>query len=168
MGGIAGLLPTAAPPNLMIISMCSSLTDACQAGSWRLRGGGVSPAEPGPSPAPSGPWQVRQRVEKIFHACLRLPAERRAAALDRRCEGDPGLRADVEAVLEASRFADGFIEGIVRHAADDLRSPQRDDRRPSPDQGPDGPPDPEGPRDQGALLTLGPSGHGSAPSEPRS
>jgi hypothetical protein len=62
-----------------------------------------------------------QRVEIIFHACLLLSADRRASALDLHCAGDPGLRADVEAVLDASLHADGFIEDIVRGAADRLR-----------------------------------------------
>jgi hypothetical protein len=69
-----------------------------------------------------------QRVENIFHACLRLPIDRRSSALDLHCAGDSGLRADVEAVLEASLHADGFIEGIVRGAADRLR----DDVEPEP------------------------------------
>jgi hypothetical protein len=65
-----------------------------------------------------------RRVETIFHACIRLSAEQRTAALERHCDGDPRLRADVAAVLEASLHADGFIEGIVRHAADGMRSPE--------------------------------------------
>lgn len=60
------------------------------------------------------------RVETIFHACVHLSDDRRDDVLESRCAGDSTLRADVEAVLEASRHADGFIEGIVRGAADTL------------------------------------------------
>jgi hypothetical protein len=63
-----------------------------------------------------------RRVESIFHACRHLSDEQRHSLLDHRCATDPLLRADVEAVLEASRHADGFIEGIVRGAADRLRA----------------------------------------------
>ena len=40
---------------LVYLGMCSSVTLAWNAGSWKLRGGGVRPAEAGPLPSPSGP-----------------------------------------------------------------------------------------------------------------
>ncbi len=39
------------------------------------------------------------RLEAVFFEALELPAEQRAAFLDRACAGDPDLRAEVEAVL---------------------------------------------------------------------
>src|SRR5262245_50844991 len=86
---MAGLLPTAAPPNWMIFSMCSSEACFCQTVAWKLRGCGVSDAEAGPSPRPSGPWQGVQRREKICLASALAPALSPAAeAAPGDAEGD--------------------------------------------------------------------------------
>jgi hypothetical protein len=62
-----------------------------------------------------------RRVEALFHLCVRLPIPLRTALLDDVCAGQPDVRADVDAVLEASAHADGFIEDILRVAADRVR-----------------------------------------------
>ena len=52
------------------------------------------------------------RLEAVFFEALELPADQRAAFLDRACAGDPELRAEVEAVL-ASHLALGTDDGAV-------------------------------------------------------
>jgi hypothetical protein len=59
-----------------------------------------------------------QRVEALFHACENLSRHERVELLDRCCAREAPLRADVEAVLEATLHADGFIENIVRLATE--------------------------------------------------
>jgi serine/threonine protein kinase/tetratricopeptide (TPR) repeat protein len=51
-----------------------------------------------------------QRLEALFHAALPLPADARAALLDRECREEPALRAEVERLLAAHERAEGFIE----------------------------------------------------------
>ena len=63
-GGMIALFPTASPPRSMAISMCSSVTEDCHAGSRKSRGGGFSPAAAGPLPEPSAPWHIAQRIPK--------------------------------------------------------------------------------------------------------
>jgi hypothetical protein len=53
----------------------------CQALSWKLRGFGVRPAEPGPSPAPCAPWQTVQRLENISAASCLAAGEMTGAEL---------------------------------------------------------------------------------------
>jgi hypothetical protein len=76
--GMAGLLPTAAPPYWMIFMMWSSLACFCQTPSWKLRGCGLRDCEAGPSPPPELPWQGVQRLAKI---CLASAAAPPAAAV---------------------------------------------------------------------------------------
>ncbi|MGH7507297.1 MAG: serine/threonine-protein kinase, partial [Longimicrobiales bacterium] len=51
-----------------------------------------------------------RRVEPILDRVLDLPPAEREAFLDEACAGDPVLRADAEALLEADRQATGFLE----------------------------------------------------------
>src|SRR5205807_161528 len=46
----------------------------------------------------------------LFHAALAKPAAERAAFLDAACEGQPQLRAAVEALLAAHDASDGYLE----------------------------------------------------------
>lgn len=50
-------------------------------------------------PDPSNNWAV---VRRVLGEALDLPESERAAFLDRACEGDPSLRADVQSLLDAS------------------------------------------------------------------
>jgi serine/threonine protein kinase/Flp pilus assembly protein TadD len=53
-----------------------------------------------------GQWQ---QVQAVFQQVLDLTAAERGAFLDRACAGDPDLRREVEALLDADREADGFM-----------------------------------------------------------
>src|SRR5262245_12094497 len=52
---------------------------------------------------------AEQREEAVFEAALHLPADQRAAHLDRTCAGDPELRRRVEVLLGAFERAGGFM-----------------------------------------------------------
>jgi hypothetical protein len=41
------------------------------------------------------------RLETVFQGALRLPIDQRAAYLDRACDADAGLRAEIDAMLAA-------------------------------------------------------------------
>lgn len=49
------------------------------------------------------------RVDELFAAALDLDPDERGAFLDSACEGEPGLRSEVEALLEAAEEADGLV-----------------------------------------------------------
>ena len=49
------------------------------------------------------------RVTALFDEALALAPADREAFLDRACGGDPGLKAEVSALLEADREAGGFL-----------------------------------------------------------
>src|SRR5262249_2501733 len=50
--------------------------------------------------------------EEVFHEALGLAGpQERSAYLDRACAGDPGLRAQVEALLQAHAQASSFLAG---------------------------------------------------------
>ena len=51
-----------------------------------------------------------QTVEEIFHAALEQEPDQVSAFLDTACEGDAGLRREVEALLASDQRAGGFIE----------------------------------------------------------
>jgi len=72
--------------------------------------------EPRSPPAGAERWG---RVEALFHEALELPTERRAALLDRACDGDPGLRAAVERLL----VADGARGALVDRSLEDVALP---------------------------------------------
>src|SRR5262245_15399992 len=51
-----------------------------------------------------------QRIDELFHAALERDGAERAAWLAAACDGDDGLRGEVEALLAADGEAEGFIE----------------------------------------------------------
>jgi Tol biopolymer transport system component/serine/threonine protein kinase len=63
---------------------------------------------------------VWKRVEGLYYRIAAVPAEERVALLDEACHGDPELRREVEALLEARDRAGDFLspEGLVRQIAD--------------------------------------------------
>src|ERR1044071_5852299 len=61
------------------------------------------------SPARTTDLDRWRRIEAILDLALDLPAEDRTALLDSACAGDPGLRAEVEALLAADAKAGGFL-----------------------------------------------------------
>jgi serine/threonine-protein kinase len=64
-----------------------------------------------------------QKVEEVFHEAAELPADRRAAFLDRACAGDAALREEVEALLRSFDDAEGFLETpVITQGADLLSS----------------------------------------------
>lgn len=52
---------------------------------------------------------ARSTPRSLFLSVLDLPQERRAAFLETACAGDPGLRAEVEALLDADAKATSFL-----------------------------------------------------------
>lgn len=55
--------------------------------------------------------EYRNRVEDLFHEALARPSqEERTAYLDGACEGQPGLRAEVDDLLAADHQADSYLE----------------------------------------------------------
>ena len=56
-------------------------------------------------------------VRAVIDALEDLNDTDRSRVLDERCAGDPGLRAEVEAMLDAMGSADGFLEPPVPDAA---------------------------------------------------
>ena len=57
-----------------------------------------------------------QRVKELLHdAALRPPAVR-SAFLDAACEGNPGLRREVESLLASHDEAGAFLSGAARLA----------------------------------------------------
>jgi serine/threonine-protein kinase len=57
--------------------------------------------------------------EDIFHEALARDPAGRAAYLDRACEGNPALRASLDALLRANVGADGFLSGPAADATAD-------------------------------------------------
>jgi len=55
------------------------------------------------------------RLKAVFHAAIDVPAAERPALLDAACEGDPTLRAEVEALLADADEADCPIERQTEH-----------------------------------------------------
>jgi predicted RNA-binding Zn ribbon-like protein len=51
-------------------------------------------------------WQV---VRRVFEAAVELPPADRAAHVEAACAGDPGLRAEVESLLDAHAGAESFL-----------------------------------------------------------
>jgi eukaryotic-like serine/threonine-protein kinase len=51
----------------------------------------------------------KARVRRIFDEAVEVGAAGRAAFLDRACEGDQGLRGEVEALLYSLDDASGFL-----------------------------------------------------------
>ena len=57
------------------------------------------------------------QVKEILDAAIRQKPEERAAFLDEACNGDNGVRGEVESLLSSFGRADGFMEkGVVESA----------------------------------------------------
>jgi hypothetical protein len=54
-----------------------------------------------------------ERLQDLFHRALQLDAEARARLIDRECDGDGELRAELERLLGANDRAGGFIRAPV-------------------------------------------------------
>ncbi len=52
------------------------------------------------------------QIDEVFRAARNAPAAERAALLDGQCLGDPGLRAEVEALLAEDQVTAGFLDGV--------------------------------------------------------
>src|SRR5262249_26244462 len=91
-----------APLPLWIVSRsCASVREFMYAASWKLRGGGLRPLAPGPSPWPSRPWQSAQRVANTW-------APRSAALTGEPLEPPaPGALGGALAVVSAGGVAAG-------------------------------------------------------------
>ncbi|MFZ0800700.1 MAG: hypothetical protein WAN70_00915, partial [Terriglobales bacterium] len=57
-----------------------------------------------------------QKVERLYHAVLECEENGRAAFLARACEGDEGLRQEVESLVSYGNRSGGFIEGSALEA----------------------------------------------------
>ncbi len=68
-------------------------------------------------PANRATWQ---RVAAILDQTLELPPAKRAAVLDKVCDGSPELRAEVEELLEADAEAGSFLENPLGEVATTL------------------------------------------------
>jgi eukaryotic-like serine/threonine-protein kinase len=65
-------------------------------------------------------------VEEIFHSALDQPPEQISALLDKACEGEPRLRAEVETLLASHQRVGSFIEIPAVVLAMKLKDPQPD------------------------------------------
>src|SRR6187455_992118 len=85
-----------------------------------------------------------QRLKRIFQESLERAEDARGAFLDRECEGDADLRAEIESLLASHHEADGFLSRPAVDAAGLLadETPALEGRR------------------IGAYLILGELGHG--------
>ena len=67
-----------------------------------------------------------QRVKEIFDGALELHGAEREGFLDRACDGDTSVRAEVESLLRSYEVAGSFMEApAVAQAADDLATEQK-------------------------------------------
>ena len=63
---------------------------------------------------PSTPPRDGERIWQLFNEAAALGEEARAAWLDAACKDDPGLREEVDSLLEADAQADGLLEAYVQ------------------------------------------------------
>ncbi|MEM7050571.1 MAG: tetratricopeptide repeat protein [Acidobacteriota bacterium] len=63
-----------------------------------------------------------QRLDELFHRAWDLPAEQRAAFLDRTCGDDPALHRELTTLLSAATTPSGWIDGSASDEALDLLS----------------------------------------------
>ncbi len=63
-----------------------------------------------------------QQVKELFRSSLEQRVEERTAFLERACDGDDGLRREVESLLTSFQESDSIIETPVAEAAADLFS----------------------------------------------
>jgi len=68
-----------------------------------------------------------QRIEDLFHRAADLEPADRGSLLESACAGDPGLRAEVEALLAADAEPGGGLEQAVAEAAGRLREATDDE-----------------------------------------
>ncbi|MGH7554688.1 MAG: serine/threonine-protein kinase, partial [Longimicrobiales bacterium] len=61
-----------------------------------------------------------RRVEEIFHAVAELPASERTTFLDRECEADAELRAEVESLLAADTTESSLVKSVIENEAEHL------------------------------------------------
>src|SRR5262245_27430058 len=57
------------------------------------------------------------QIEDLYHAALKLDANQRAGFLKSACNGDEGLRREVECLLTADQQAENFLESPVLEVA---------------------------------------------------
>src|SRR5579872_146816 len=67
-----------------------------------------------------GEWA---RLEAVFRAATECEPSAREDLLDDACDGERGLRAKVESLLQVKTEAAGFIEGLLAGAMDTLEIP---------------------------------------------
>ena len=65
-----------------------------------------------------------RRLEEVFEAAASVPVEERGTFLDAHCAGDPGLRAEVEALLLADAGPTGLLSRVVGEAAAAMTGPE--------------------------------------------
>ena len=58
----------------------------------------------------------KKRVHELFTAALELEGEERTAFLERECASEPGLRAEVEELLDTPMDAGGFFDELAERA----------------------------------------------------
>lgn len=58
-----------------------------------------------------------EKLDRIFHSALELPAERRAAFLDQACANDSNLRSEVESLISSHELSGNFIDGNAADVA---------------------------------------------------
>ena len=57
------------------------------------------------------------RISELFHAAVAKPAAQRAAFLDEACDGDEGLRRELESLLASDDSAQNFLNTPAAGAA---------------------------------------------------
>jgi serine/threonine-protein kinase len=65
-----------------------------------------------------------RRIEELFEAAVELEPARRAELLERECAGDTMLFKQVESLILSEREAGSFIDGAIRHAAQEYEADQ--------------------------------------------
>src|SRR5271168_5022466 len=60
------------------------------------------------------------RIEELYHSAAALRPRERTGFLDRACQGDLGLRQEVESLLAHEQQAENFVESPALEMAADL------------------------------------------------
>ena len=71
------------------------------------------------------PEEKWDRAQNVFLSAADLAPGERDGFLDEACEGDPGLRAEVESLLRADRGSSEFLTSLVESEAIRLLGPRR-------------------------------------------
>src|SRR5687768_12457178 len=66
---------------------------------------------------PDSHWE---NMKEIFHAAVVLPADERAAYLDKACDDNSALRAAVESLLKSNEETSNFLDTPVYEAAAEI------------------------------------------------